>query len=164
MQRLKDEMKTINWLYHWHWNILRAKYGDWSLICFFFFNWKRSFLFFLGLSSSKSPIHTHICACWWFSCVRLCATLLIVAYQAPLYMEFFSRQEYWSGLPCPPPGGLLHSGTELVSLMFPALAGGSFTTSATWEAHIYVCVCTYFLKAAFGSYSWHWREDQKLVK
>ena len=38
-----------------------------------------------------------------FSCVQLCATLWTVARQTPLSMGF-SRQEYWSGLPCPPPG------------------------------------------------------------
>ena len=45
----------------------------------------------------------------------------------------FSRQEYWSGLLCPPPGDLPDPGIECVSLMSPALAGGFFTTSATWE-------------------------------
>ena len=44
----------------------------------------------------------------------------------------FSRQEYWSGLPCPPPGAFPNPGIELVSLMSPALAGGYLTTSATW--------------------------------
>ena len=38
-----------------------------------------------------------------FSRVSLCATLWIVACQATLSMGF-SRQGYWSGLPCPPPG------------------------------------------------------------
>ena len=52
---------------------------------------------------------------------------------APLSMGF-SRQEYWSGLPCPPPGDLPDPEIEPVSLMSPALAGGFFTTSATWEA------------------------------
>ena len=46
----------------------------------------------------------------------------------------FSRQEYWSGLPCPPPRDLPHPGIEPVSLTSPALAGGFFTTCATWEA------------------------------
>ena len=46
----------------------------------------------------------------------------------------FSRQEYRSGLPCPPPGYLPDSGIKPVSLMSPALAGGFFTTNATWEA------------------------------
>ena len=39
----------------------------------------------------------------------------------------FSRQEYWSGLPCPPPGVLPNPGIELASLISPALAGGFFT-------------------------------------
>ena len=45
----------------------------------------------------------------------------------------FSRQEYWSGLPFPPPGNLPDSGME--DSASPASAGGFFTTSATWEAH-----------------------------
>ena len=53
-------------------------------------------------------------------------------HQAPLSMGFF-RQEYWSGLPCPPPGHLPDPGIEPASLMFPSLAGRLFTTSATWE-------------------------------
>ena len=50
--------------------------------------------------------------------------------QAPLSMQF-SRQVYWSGLQCPPPGDLSYPGIELASLMSPALAGRLFTTSAT---------------------------------
>ena len=46
----------------------------------------------------------------------------------------FSRQEYWSGLPCTAPEDLLNSEITRKSLMFPALAGVFFTTSATWEA------------------------------
>ena len=42
-------------------------------------------------------------------------TLWTVAHQAPLPMEF-SRQEYWSGLPIPPPGDLPNPGIEPVSL------------------------------------------------
>ena len=45
-----------------------------------------------------------------------------------------SRQEYWSGLPCPPPGDLPDTGTEPVSLASPALAGRFFIASITWEA------------------------------
>ena len=47
-----------------------------------------------------------------------------VAHQAPLSMGF-SRQEYWSGLPFPPPGDLPDLGVEPTS---PALAGGIFNT------------------------------------
>ena len=44
-----------------------------------------------------------------------------------------SRQENWSGLPCPPPGDLSNPGIKPV---FPALAGLFFTTGATWEAQV----------------------------
>ena len=53
------------------------------------------------------------------------------------------REEYWSRLPCPPPGDLPHAGIEPASLTFPALAGGFFTTSSTWEAryiHEYISI------------------------
>ena len=64
--------------------------------------------------------------CAMLSCVRLFETLWIVARQAPLSMGL-SRQEYWSGLPCPPPGDLpAPSGIELASLAFPALADRFF--------------------------------------
>ena len=46
----------------------------------------------------------------------------------------FSRQEYWSGVSCLPPGYLPNLGIKPVSLTSPALADGFFTTSATWEA------------------------------
>ena len=46
--------------------------------------------------------------------VLLFATLYIVAHQVPLSMGF-SRQEYWSGLPCPPPGHFLDPGIKLIS-------------------------------------------------
>ena len=69
-----------------------------------------------------------------FSCARLFATPWTVAYQAPLSLGF-SRQEYWSGLPCPSPGDLPNPGIEAGSLVSLALAGRFFTTSATWQAH-----------------------------
>ena len=56
--------------------------------------------------------------------------------QAPLSMRF-SRQEDWSGLPCPPPGDLPDPGIEPWSLISPALAGRFFTTSTIWEAPDY---------------------------
>ena len=46
----------------------------------------------------------------------------------------FSRQEYWSGLPLPPPGDLPNPGIKPTSLMSPELAGRYFTASTTWEA------------------------------
>ena len=62
-----------------------------------------------------------------------------VACRAPLSIEF-SRQEYWSGLSCLPPGDLPDPGIELLSLMSPALAGRFFTTSTSWEACYHVNV------------------------
>ena len=47
----------------------------------------------------------------------------------------FSRLEYWSGLPCPPPGDRPNPEIKPTSLMPPASTGGFFTTSATWETH-----------------------------
>ena len=68
-----------------------------------------------------------------FSHVRLFATLWTAALESPLSMGF-SRQECWSGLPCPPPRDLPNPDTEPMSLTFPALTGWLFTTSVTWEA------------------------------
>ena len=47
-------------------------------------------------------------------------TLWTVTHQVPLFMGF-SRQEYWSGLPCPPPGDLSDPGTETTSLLAGSL-------------------------------------------
>ena len=55
-----------------------------------------------------------------FSHVRLFVTLWTVAHQAPLSMGF-SRQEYWSGLPIPSPGGLPDPVIKPVSPVSPAL-------------------------------------------
>ena len=52
------------------------------------------------------------------------ANLWTVAHQAPLSMEFL-RQEYWSGLPLPPPGDPLDLGTEC---LLPLLVGGFITS------------------------------------
>ena len=64
-----------------------------------------------------------------FSRVQICVTLCTVAHQASLSMGF-SRQEYWSGLSCPPPGDLPNLEFKPTS---PSLVGRFFTTSATWK-------------------------------
>ena len=71
----------------------------------------------------------------WVFCrhIWLFATLWTVAHQSPLF-TWFSRQEYWSGLPFPSPGYLPNPRIETMSLTSPTLAGRFFTTSATWEA------------------------------
>ena len=64
---------------------------------------------------------------------RLCLTPWTAALQAPLSVGF-SRQECWSGLPFPPPGDLPNPRIKPTSQVSPALAGGFFTISTTWEA------------------------------
>ena len=70
--------------------------------------WKRS------KSPSKEDLVNMMCA--WLQ-----------AFQAPLSVGF-SRQEYWSGLPCPPPADPPDPGIEPESLMSLALANRFFTT------------------------------------
>ena len=72
---------------------------------------------------------------WALSSVRLFVTPWTAARQAPLSMRF-SRQEYWTGLPCPPPGDLLNPGVESMSLLPPALAGGSFIIEPPGKTHM----------------------------
>ena len=56
----------------------------------------------------RSHAHMPMCVLSCFSPVRFFDTLWTVAFQAPLSMGF-SRQRFWSGLPCPPPGDLLNT-------------------------------------------------------
>ena len=89
----------------------------------------------LGLAENIYLSQTCLIVCMLshFSHVQFFATLWTVACQAPQAMGF-PRQEYWNGLPFPSPGHLPDPEIEPMSLMSPALAGGFFTTSATWEA------------------------------
>ena len=64
----------------------------------------------------------------YYSHVRLFVTPWTVARQAPL-CEGLSRQEYWSGLPCPPPGDLPDPGIGPMSPVTPALQADSFPPS-----------------------------------
>ena len=63
--------------------------------------------------------------------LHLCLTLcdpMDCSLQALLSMRF-SKEEYWSGLPCPPPRDLRDPGIEPTSLTSPVVAGRFFTTS-----------------------------------
>ena len=101
---------------------------------------------------SKTLLHllltmgeTRVCVCVC-TCVRvhapslshvwLFATHWTVTHQTPLSVGL-SRQEYWSGWPCPPPGDLPDPGIEPVSLLSSALAGGLFTTAPPGKPHKY---------------------------
>ena len=75
------------------------------------------------------------------SCVHVCSVTSVMSDHLWPYWLYpmrllclwgFSRQEYWSGLPCPPPGDFPDPGIEPGS---PASAGELLTTSATWKAH-----------------------------
>ena len=68
--------------------------------------------------------------------LQLCPTfsaLWTIAHKLPL-SSGFSRHEYWGAFPCPPPEYLPDPGMETTSPVSPALGGGVFTTSTTWEA------------------------------
>ena len=67
--------------------------------------------------------------------VQLFMTPWTVAHQLPLSMGF-SRQGYWSGLPCPPPRDLPDPGIEAGSPASPALQTDLFTSCATREIPI----------------------------
>ena len=92
----------------------------------------------LAEAHSRAQTRSTLCVLSHFSHIQLFVTLWAVAHQAPLSMGF-SRQEYSSGLPCPPPGDLPHPRIESASLASPALAGGFFTTSAIWET-LHSCI------------------------
>ena len=66
----------------------------------------------------------------------------------------FSRQEYWSGLPCPPPGDLPDPGIKPVFLMSPALAGRFFTSSAIWDAQFFIKFFFLITEALSWSFVW----------
>ena len=95
-----------------------------------------------------------------FHFVWLFVVLWTVAHQAPLFTGF-SRQEYWSGLPCSPPGNLPHPRIDPGSLMSPELAGrfffffpfifiswrvitlqycSGFCHTLTWISHGFTCI------------------------
>ena len=76
------------------------------------------------------------CMLGHFSCERLFVTLWTIAHQAPLSMGF-SRQEYWSGLPCSPPGDLPDPGIKPAPLTSPALSGRFLNHCATREAQVH---------------------------
>ena len=77
-----------------------------------------------------------VCTCVLscFTCVQLFVTLWTVACQAPLSVGF-SRQQYWSGLPCPPPGDLPHPGIKPTS---PVSHGRFFTTEPPGKPKVFI--------------------------
>ena len=92
----------------------------------------------LFLDKGTQFAFTILCVCVCVCLVaQLCPTLcdpMDVAHQVPLSMGF-SRQEFWSELPFPPPEDLPNPGIEPTSPVSPALVIRFFTTSTTWKAH-----------------------------
>ena len=89
-------------------------------------------------------IDVFVVVVWSPNHIQLFCDPMTVACQAPLSMEF-SRQEYWSGLPCPPPGDLLNPRIEPRS---PALQADSLLSELPGKpifiymwTYIYMCVC-----------------------
>ena len=91
----------------------RTQPSSWVLL------WGKHFAFILGFEIGQPSW----CFPWLYHCcVRLFVTPWTLAHQAPLFMEF-SRQEYWSGLPCSSPGELPDPGikSELLTLQTDSL-------------------------------------------
>jgi len=98
----------------------------------------------------------------FFSHIHLFETILTIALQAPLFMGF-SRQQYRSGLPCPPRGDLRDLGIELASLMYltsSALAGGFFTSA---PLHV-VSISKSKLNPPFFSELWSYQPVRHLTQ
>ena len=93
---------------------------------------RMSITVFLSKAHNSSLIMSSVCV--HAKLLQSCPTLYDPVNCQLLCGRGFSRQEYWSGLPCRPPGDRSYPGIELVPLISPALAGGFFTTSTTLEA------------------------------
>ena len=92
-------------------------------------------------SSLFGKVHwgVHVCMRSWFSWVRLFVIPWTVASQA-LLATGFSRQEYWSGLLCPPPGDLPNPGMEPPSPVSPALQADALPLNHQGSPHWGVCL------------------------
>ena len=98
----------------------------------------------LGKSAYDSYIPTYYSVAR--SCPALCGPMNYIARQAPLSVGF-SRQEYWSGLPFPPPGDLPDPGIEPRS---PAVAGRFFTTEPPGKPMFLYAFCEYYVSSLSG--------------
>ena len=112
-------------------------------------------VFLLPLRSTPSVGHCiPACMLSHFSHAPPFETLWTVAHQAPLSMGF-SRQEYWSGLSCPPSGIFQTQGPNLCLLCLYVSAGRFFTTSASWECKTFALALNpAFFFNFFSSIGW----------
>ena len=120
--------------------------------------WQLGFCPYFILASS--PLLSTPCVhAWAFSHISLFVTPRTIAHQAPLSIKF-SRQEYWSELPFPPPGDLSTPGTEPAS---PASAGGFSTTEPSGKPPCIPSSMKYWLWAGCVS-SWGNSKEQSHVQ
>ena len=94
----------------------------------------------IAASSSIECPCTNMCMPSHSSCVRLSVDPWTIARQAPLSMGF-SRQEYWRGLPCPPPGCLPNPGIELMMLVAPTSGSLPLVLPGKPQELTYVIAC-----------------------
>ena len=130
----------------------------WNLVSYNYCRWDA--VYHLSKSTlSEANLHGFDA---WLCCLagmRACACLIMsdsatpwtVTHQAPLCMGF-SRQEYWSGLPCPTPGDLFNPGIEPASLISPALAGRFFTAETPEKPKLMNTFYKYILLINPGSH------------
>ena len=86
-----------------------------------------------SLQSRVLPVTIAVSVCSVTSSPTLC-DLWIVIRHALLPIRF-SRQEYWSGLLCPPPRDLPEPEIKLISRASPVLQSGSLPTEPPWKSH-----------------------------
>ena len=99
-----------------------------------------------------SPMCTLLLLLSCFSHVQLSVTLWTVAHQAPLPMGF-SRQGYWSRLPCPPPGDLPNPGIKPTSLSLLHWWVGSLPLAPPGKTQLLICSVIYLVSRRFPSSS-----------
>ena len=101
------------------------------------------FLDIFHFSCPSSFLRCCVCVCMLshLKHFHLFATLWTVAPQAPLSTRY-SRQEYWSGLPCLPLGDLPDPGIESVTFMSPALVGGFYHLCHLGRSKILLFICS----------------------
>ena len=137
----------------------------WSLILLLFLNpaWRSGSSWFTYCwNLAWRILSITLLTCEWvklLSHVQLFETWWTVAYQAPLSMGF-SRQEYWSGLPFPFPGGLPDPGIEPRS---PALEADILTSEPSgkpWWASVWdECNCAVVWTFFCIVFLWDWNEN-----
>ena len=128
---IRPGIKLCPWQWkHWKHGVLTTGLPPFSSLQNFWMSSLQLLIPFIPLPDTLQPCwydaysHTacvHVCMLSCFSHVWLFTTPQTVADQAPLFTGF-SRQEYWYGLPCPPPGNLPDPGVEPASLRSPAVS------------------------------------------